>query len=272
MGYVKRYVRRVVRKGGRMLKKRYFKGKGYRRPNIVRIAKDVNTLRSLINSEKKRLEVSSSSDSVGSSAVGAFRGNTSGHNIFGITPTPAKGTQNNQRVGNSIRWCSSHLHFRFAQQDNTINPITVNIYVVKEVGKPSSNIGALIDDFFTPNRFIQLLNTGSPIIYDNSCPRNQEFFKNFKVVAFRKVFMPMDSSDGSEYFKDVKIGLRWNTGNHIKYTDNNEVATNQHFIIMTANVGNKDLTSSTTLVGNGTSTPQTGARFLYNFTHYYIDN
>jgi len=271
---IKKTFRRYAKKAGRYLKKRYFKGKGYRRPNIYRMYRDVNTLRSLINAEKKKYEVSSSVDDVGVSAVAAFRGNTSGHNIFGIRPDPNKGTNNNQRVGNSIRWCSSHLHFRFSQQDNAINPVTVNIYVIREVGKPSSNIGNLVGDFFEPNKFIQNLNTGNPVIYDNSCPRQQEHFKNFRIVAFRRVYLPMDSVGGSEYFKDVKIGLKWKKGNHLKFQDDGTLTCNQHFILMTANTGNKDDTFDTTLNGNGMAPGNTlsGARFLYNFSHYYIDN
>ncbi|WP_445772221.1 hypothetical protein, partial [Rheinheimera sp.] len=49
----RKYAKRQVAKAGKFAKKRYFKGKGYSRPKVTQMAKDINTLKHLLNVEKK---------------------------------------------------------------------------------------------------------------------------------------------------------------------------------------------------------------------------
>ncbi|WP_445779358.1 hypothetical protein, partial [Shewanella sp.] len=49
----RKYAKRQVARAGKFAKKRYFKGKGYRKPKITQIISDVNKLKHLLNVEKK---------------------------------------------------------------------------------------------------------------------------------------------------------------------------------------------------------------------------
>ena len=47
--------KRFTKKLKKNLKRRYFKGQGYKNPKLVQIARDVMTMKSLLNVEKKTL-------------------------------------------------------------------------------------------------------------------------------------------------------------------------------------------------------------------------
>ena len=50
---LKKYVRKGLRNAGRVVKRRYFKGKGYNNPKVNQMAKDIMFLKNTINAEKK---------------------------------------------------------------------------------------------------------------------------------------------------------------------------------------------------------------------------
>ena len=51
----KNTARKYGRNVRRNVKKRYFKGKGYKNPKLIQMAKDVNMIKGMLNTEKKKM-------------------------------------------------------------------------------------------------------------------------------------------------------------------------------------------------------------------------
>lgn len=122
----KKFVKRVVKRAGRALKKRYFKGKGYGNPNVGQIASDVMMLKKLVNAEKKHTTIQ-----VNGIGLGQVNVNAAGFYAVDLTPVPSAGVSEIQRTGTSIKLVSSHMRFQFIGQTNAINRTKVKILLIE---------------------------------------------------------------------------------------------------------------------------------------------
>ena len=109
----KKFIKRVAKKAGRMIKKRYFKGKGYSRPKIGQMVKDVQFLKSIVNAEKHKQVYASTTET---NYVGQVNANSSGHWALDVTPNLTQGVGTSNRIGSSIKWHSSNWRFLFKQR------------------------------------------------------------------------------------------------------------------------------------------------------------
>lgn len=257
--------KRIFKKATRAVKKRYFKGKGYAKPKYNTMLKDVAFLKKMINAEKKRIIVSNSG--LGSAGIGQVNGNASGHYLVGLTPLPPQGNDYNQRTGNSIKWASSFLNFQFVHESATTAATKLTIHIVKFVGLQPTNIAsAVLDKYILPNNFI----SGSPIYDDNSF-RNPDYFKSFKIITRKTVFIRCDNISNQPVSKNVKIGIKPN--HHIKWaTDGTTISEGQVFLLITSDTGNYSLSTNCTLPNVYQTANSTGILMNYNYTHYFIDN
>ena len=193
--------------------------------------------------------------------------NTSGHYLVGLTPLPPQGNDYNQRTGNSIKWVSSFLNFQFTHESATTAATKLCIHIVKFIGLQPTNIAsAVLDKYLMPNTFI----AGTPIYDDNSF-RNPDYFKSFKVLKKKYVYIKCDSITNQPVTKNVKLGLRPN--HHIKWaTDGTTISEGQVFLMITSDTGNFSLTTNSTLPNVYQLGMNTGILMNYNYTHYFIDN
>lgn len=261
----KKFIKKTAKKILRVAKKRYFKGKGYARPNVGRMVKDVAFLKSIVNAEKKRLQVASTTRQVVAQVAGA---SNSGHYMLDITPTPAQGVSYNQRTGNSIKWHSSFINFQFTHQAATSAPVTLLIQLVKVVGEPYSTLTNALEDYLMPNPFCP-----SATVYDMYAPRNPNSFRTFRVIRSKKVVVKCDQISGQPMLASVNCSIKLRN-HHVKWqNDNITLASGQVFIIIRANTGNSDNTT-TWSSGEGVyiTTPTTGIQFNYQYQHYFYDN
>lgn len=263
---MRKFIRKVAKKAGRAVKRRYFKGKGFSKPNVGRMVKDVAFLKSIVNAEKKRLQVASTTRQVVAQVAGA---SSSGQYMLDITPTPTQGVSYNQRTGNSIKWHSSFINFQFTHQAATSAPVTLLIQIVKVVGEPYATLNPnALEDYLMPNPFCP-----SSTVYDLYAPRNPNSFKTFRVLRSKKVHVKCDQISGQPMLASVNCGLKLRN-HHVKWqNDNTTLASGQVFIIIRANTGNSDNTTTWT-GGEGVyiTTPTTGIQFNYQYQHYYYDN
>lgn len=259
---VKRIVRRYAQKAGSALKKRYFKGKGYSRPKLVQIAKDVSMLKGMMNAEKKRFEVS-----ITDGSVGQVNATASGHYLYDMTPVLSQGVGFNQRTGNSVKLTSLYCDFQFIGQVNQVGPTRVKIELVKVVGQPFSTVSSILGKYIEPTSFV----TGANV-YDLNSPRDPDFFKNYIVMKRRYVTLQSDSISGQTMIKRIKFGLT-KMEHHIRY-DNNlpDVSMGQFFLIITADRGNVNSATISTVGGVPDIAVNTGVAFRSEFTYYYYDN
>lgn len=231
--------------------------------SLTRVLKDVNMIKGMLNTEKKRVYQTQTSPQT----VGQINFNTSGHFLLDITPQPAQGVGFDQKTGNSIKWTSSFMEFLFQGQSGMISGVKLKIQIVKVVGLPFATLTNVMGQFVQNNFFI---NNG--VVYDITSSRDPDFFKNFRVLKTKYVYMAPDSISGEPNIKNVKIGLK-NLERHVR-TDNNSatISEGQVFLLITADRGNTSAASASTLNNVSISAVSTGVSFNYNFTHYYVDN
>lgn len=258
----RRGVKRVARKVGKTIKGRYFKGKGYRKPRVGNIVRDVLLLKKMVNAEKKRL--------LGnwSGVVGQVAGATgSGHLLLDITPNPGQGVGYNQKSGSSIKWHSSHYDFQITAMANNLNGMRLKFQLIKIVGQAQGSVPtAILDKFVNSNRFI----TGGSV-YDINCDRNPDYFKNFKVLKTMYCSLKNDDMSGELQVRRIKMGKMF--GHHVRNDLNSATITEGQIILMiTADKGNSDLTVASTLSGVPITGAQTGCFVACEYTHYYYDN
>ena len=121
MPYGKMYRRAVKKSGVKKYGRMAYKATGLVNPvkkgrvSLSRVIKDVGILKSMVNSEKFRLETKV--DGLGVAQVNV---NASGHYIVDVTPVPPQGDGYNNRQGNSIKLHSSHYDFFFKSKVLTL--------------------------------------------------------------------------------------------------------------------------------------------------------
>lgn len=259
---MRKYVKKVAKKVGRAVKRRYFKGKGYSRPRIANMVRDINVLKSMVNAEKKRLEVNPST----TFNVAQVNGNTSGHYLLDLTPNVVQGTGFNQKTGNSFKWHSSFLDMQFSAQNGNISGQVLKIEIVKVVGQPFSLVSDILGRYIEPTAFI----TGGTV-YDLHSPRDPDYFKNYIVLKRKYVKIPDDSLSGQMQVKRIKMGLKLKN-HHVRTNDNDPTLTmGQVFLLITADQGNFNTSTASTLPVP-TQAVSTGVDLRYQFVHYFYDN
>lgn len=254
-----------VKRVGRAVKRRYFKGKGYRNPKVGQMAKDVMMLKRLINAEKKRYQINSVSSP---QVVGQVNGNSTGHYALDLTPLPGQGTSYNQRTGNSIKWASSYFSLQFTHQSATVQKIKLRLMLVKVVGTPYSNVQTAIQ-----GQFLQanLFTTGS-VVYDYYSQRIPDYFRNFKVLRSKTITLNQDTLSSQPVIKTVTFGHKFD--HHVRWaTDGTTVSEGQVILLVLADSGNCSTTTACTIAnGIPVTAVNTGLVYNYNIVHYFIDN
>lgn len=260
----KKYAYKGVKAAGRIAKKRYFKGKGYKQPRMDNIINDVKMLKAMINAEKHRQIYNSSS----ANTISQVYGNANGYWSGDVTPNVGQGTGVSQRVGGSIKWHSSHWDFQFVHQINTQAPVHIKIMLIKVNGVAQSNVSNIVQTMFNNNPFIQ-----SGTIWDYNSSRNQDQYKNYTILKTRIVSLAPDNYSGIPMIKNVKFGYKFKN-HHCRWAgDTSTLTEGQVIMLMFADNGNASPSTACTIVnGVPVKTVLTGIDFQYIQTHYYYDN
>lgn len=155
-------------------------------------------------------------------------------------------------------------------QSNTAAGIKVKIQLVQVLGYPFTTITDVYNKFITPNLFITNGLSQTPV-FDVNSSRDPDYFREYKVLRTKIVYLAPDSLSGVINVKQFAIGLKpYNY--HIKTNDNTtSVSSGQMFMIITADRGNSGGTAST-LNGLSIAAASTGANLLWNATYYFYDN
>lgn len=235
MAYKKfvRSTKKIAKNVRRNIKKRYFRGKGYKKPKLVQMAKDITMLKNMVNAEKKRVTFSHIVQ-VGQNGTGITATNptNSGHQVvkdlFYTPPVGTGGTTpHNTRMGDSIKTCSYHIDFRVIGQ-NLSQPVRGTIYLVKFNHKVISTYNDLNELVLTPSIF--------DTKYDIHSNLNYEEMKEFTIIAKRNVYVPADQTAGTTNTKYTKMGGK--LGFHQRYeTGTNQIDLNELGLIYLADDG-----------------------------------
>lgn len=261
----KKFIKRVAKKVGRVVKKRYFKGKGYSRPRIGQMIQDVRFLKSIVNAEKHK-QVYASTNNL--NTVSQVNGNASGAWIADITPNLSQGVGVADRVGSSIKWHASHWSFQFVQQTNSANVMKLKIVLALVKGKAQSSVVNVLANMYDANPFVS-----GGAVYDYHSPRNQDEFKNYVILKQKIVKMERDNLTSQNNIVNVNFGYKFKN-HHVKWDGNTAtIVDGQVCMFIFADSGNASTSTSCTL-GNGVPYvgTSTGCTFQYIQTHYYYDN
>lgn len=287
------FVKRVKKFAKKAVKKRYFGGGGL---NTAQIIKDVAMLKSVINAEKKRINLTSPTQyqiaqfttSTGTNMLNAFFG-------LDITPYPLLGDYSYNRSGSSLKLTSSYMKIQIDQNTAMNNSGKVRFVILQIKGVPQSTPnGYATNNVFMPESWLNLQTggtnapdgtylTGNNVITANS-NYNPDFRGEYKILYDKKHFIPQRNYSGtnSGILKEFILKFKWNhgKGHHIRYKSTANTGTvsdltdGQMFLYALADSGNA---SSTAYTGTGSTTvpsalANSGYLMQYNITHYFYDN
>lgn len=241
--YKKSGLKKTYRKVRGMAKKRYGGVGG--RSNIV---KDVALLKSLVNVEKKRFDVTSAGPITMGQTAGA---GVSAYLCNDVTPAPPQGLTNATRNGNSIKIVSAVIDMYLNQSVNTINAIKLKWMLVC---RPDNSLDIAAG---VANTYIHETNPFSGVI-DYHSNRDAEFFTAFKIIKSGRVSLSQDQIATGIAYAQIKAPLKLN--HHLKYNTNASILTtkNKFYLIVMADTGD--------------TVALTGNQVQYNIRWYYTDN
>lgn len=236
-----KFARKAIRKVGRVVKKRYFKGKGYAKPKLGRMMKDVAMLKSMLNAEKKNATMNTSS----AQNIAISNGASSGYFFAPIVPSISQGVASSQRVGNSVRLHSFNLRGRITQQASTTAPVSVRLMIVKAPGTQPSLAGTInapapVTDLPIAKTLLEVNPfTGFIDYYSQRAP---DTFRDWIVLAKKTVTLKPDTVTGVSQIQQFRIGSKLRR-HHIRYDDSGNLVDGNLFIIAVATAG--DTSTST---------------------------
>lgn len=178
----------------------------------LQIYKDVQLLKNMINAEKKRINISYLTNL----AVGQVIGNGNGFYAVDVTPTPASGTNVDQRSGASIKLSASHFTFMIQQDTATVNKVKLHCYLYQIKGVPYSSASTFVTDHWQANTFI----SGASIVDYNS-DMDPDHYNNAKLLKQWTMTLPNDQVSQTT-IKQYKTGIKYNggQGHHIRFENN----------------------------------------------------
>lgn len=245
----KKYARKVAKKAGRYVKKRYFKGKGYGDPKIATMARDVMRLKQMVNAEKQNIESAATNEF----DLAQYNGvSTTGARQIEIMPTVFQGYTENQRKGDSLKVCSWVLKIQAYNNGNlTLAGMNYTFYLVRQPVNPVANANVL-DQFLEPNPFSGVI--------DGYSNRNYEHYKDWVVMGIIKgKFKANESADAGQGSKTNMHTLARKQEFHIRYDKNTTTINNNRMqLICVASDGDRSGTNK--------------MFFKYAFKVFYYDN
>lgn len=258
--FVKSLAKKAWKATKRITGNRY--GRGYSqimKKGVPQMVKDINYLKSVINSEKLRLTYNTPTPQ----AFGQVNGNVTAIHQFDITPNPSQGDGYNNRTGSSIKLHSTNIAFQFSQQASAISGAKFKIYIVQIIGSPEP-LATTAANFFIANPF----NT----VVDINSSRNPDYFKNYKVLRTKTVRLSSDSTTSMTAMKSIRLGLKYKS-HHVRWDKNSNtvITAGQIVMFIVADSGNMSGSTVSTLEVPVKAT-NTGAFVQYAYDHYYYDN
>lgn len=245
----RKQVKKAVKVVGRTAGKRYLKGaRGKKSLNMRQIGQDVMMLKSLVNVEKRRFDITSAGALTFGQTAGA---GVAGYLCVNVSPTPGQGTVLSARTGLSIKIVSCCIDMYFNQSVNAVNggKIKWYMFIRKDNGVDTTPTVAA-------TQLMEINPFSSVIDYHSS--RDAEYFTSYKIIKQGVVSLTPDSLTSQIAFAQRKVPLKLNL--HQKYNQDasNITTKNKFFMLFTMDTGD--------------TVALTGAQVQYNLRWYYTDN
>lgn len=258
---LKKYVKRVAKKVGTAAKKRYFKGKGYTRPNISTMLRDVALLKRSLNVEKKNVEFIETQDT----AIGQYSGTAdTGQLITDITPVLAQGVGYNQRTGNSVKLVSMSLQGQIKQQTATRHPMRIKVCLFKVIGTPVP-----VATIQSGGQIFQTNPLNNTTDYNSD--RNVNYFRQYVPIGTKYLYLQPDPVSGEMMIINFRFVMKMS--HHLKWNLDTQNLTNGQLVMMVVcDSGNASTTTAGTNVNVPVTAINTGAVLQTYTKFYYVDN
>ena len=227
--------------------------------SLAKVAYDVARLASMVNAEKKRLDISISGIPVGQVNI-----NATGSLVADITPAPAQNVTYNGRVGSSIKLHSSFMQFQLWSQSLSVSEMRgkIEIFIVK--GTPQALPG-IINSIYEANTF--------STVVDYNSERNPDYYGQYLRIYSKKFYLKQESQNNQTAVTSFKIPMKYfrGKGHHIRYDKNTSSITDGQMVLcVTMDAGNIAASASSLTVPVTIAT--SGALLSYDIKHYYYDN
>lgn len=253
--------------------KKYFgigKNRTLNVPAIGNMARQVVSMASQLNAEKKIYNLGAGNQLSTGQVVGQVDYNSTGIRVYDITPLMQQGVGVGDRNGNSIKLHSSYFQFQVNTQSAVNTAIKFRVEMWLNPGLPI-DATSLLDKLYVPNVFSNL--------QDWMSPRNPDHFNDFRKLYTKTVYLPADQITGQLATKQFAIPFKWNRGkgHHVRYTGSGytnpvtDIKAGQIFMIYFADNGNSNAVNST-LTTIPVTTALTGVQVKFAQRTYFYDN
>lgn len=261
--------------GANMVKGLKWAGKGIKhryggKKGLNQVIKDIAYLKKQVNAEKKRIEYTFSVDKLAQFTCNSAGTNLdTGYIMQDITPAPAQGTAVASRTGNSVKLTSISCKFELANMTNTTSPMKYKLWIIEIIGQPQTVNATLVNKFLNLNNFSGFT--------DYHSERDSDYFKMFKIHAYRSGRVQQDSYSGALQLKDFTIPIKFRKGLHLRWSeDTSTITKGQLMMLMVADSGNDGTAVASTGFGAYTTPPiltdLTGNYLFCNYKAYFYDN
>ena len=222
------------------------KKKGYK--NRMKLYNEVRQIKRLVNPEKFRFDVTSSTDLQFAQFT---TGGAAGYYATNITPNPTQGDTGNSRQGNSIKLVSAAIDVQIKQDSSTNNDLRFKWMIVcKPDNGSDTNASTMMTQLLEPNLFSSVI--------DYHSNRDPEFFQAYRIIRSGYGILHCDAITGQTSYFQRKILLRLN--HHLKFNSDASAVTtkNKFWLVVLADTGNTTL--------------NTGGLITWNARWFYVDN
>jgi len=236
-------------------KTKYTKKRGSATTNS-KLIKEISMMKKMMNFEKKRIDVTRSSNVVAQTNI-----NAQGLHSNDVTPQPTQGTGFGNRVGSQIKVVSMYATFQFWSQTNNNHETNLIIEIFKFKGVPE-----VVSSFITQYYNVNPVTT----IIDYNSARDPDYFGSAYCVCSRKVKIKVPQYSGQVQITNYALPLRLQSS--VRFDDNTSTITDGQFIIcIRADSGNWNSVTST-LSNIPIQTASSGLTFNYDIKWYYYDH
>jgi len=257
---LRKYAKRIGRKVVRAAKSRYFKGKGYRRPNLTTMVRDVALLKRSLNVEKKHIQSSITSNvNIGQCNVNADTGQA----IYDITPLIVQGVGYSNMTGNSVKLVSMALKGQLKQMSGCQHPMRVKMVIFKSLGVPQTA---------TAIQSGNLLFDINPLTSctDFNSERNVNYFRDYSVIKTKYLYLQPDPVSGELMITNFSHIMK--LSHHLKWNQNTTTLTDGQILVgFFSDSGNSGATAST-LPNVPIKAINSGATIQFFTKFYFVDN
>lgn len=250
----KAYGKKLWKKAGKAIKKRYV-----RKGGLGRLVKDVAMVKRMINSEKKFVNATRTFN-VGQCNVNA----DSAWYATDITPLPSQGYTQTNRMGASFKVCSMVFRGQIQQMTGLNTDFKLKMFIIKTVGQTQTVDSTLVGKFLLPDALSTMT--------DYNSLRNPDQYHNFRIIKTKTIFLKNDSLSSQNQLKDFQINLRLN--HHVRFDANSNTVIDQGqlWLLVVADTGNIDGSTASTLSNVYNKAVSTGATGLLHIRAYFYDN